>query len=79
MTLADAFRELLAAGRELVSDPAVKQAIADDIALLEQKAQEGISALEQHIAGWLAGHYALPAPQDAPAAPAAADVPRSGM
>jgi hypothetical protein len=70
VVLSDAFGELLATAKQLVTDPAVKQAIADDLDLLEQKAGQGIDALEQHVATWFAAHYALPAPaQTAPAQP----------
>jgi hypothetical protein len=78
VVLADSFTTVLTIAKELAGDPAVKQAIADDIALVESKATEGAEALEAHVAGWFAAHYALPAPEAAtpampvPAEPAAA-------
>lgn len=72
MVLADAFSAVLTGARELISDPAVKQAIADDLALVESKAGEGIAALETHIASWFGAHYALPVPAASAPEPAAA-------
>lgn len=67
MVLRDAFSAVLIIARELSGDQSVKQAISDDIALVESKAAEGIDSLEAHIAGWFGRHYSLPAP--APVAP----------
>lgn len=63
MILVDDFKTLLNIGKQLVTDPAVKQAIADDIAALESKAEAGVADLEQHIADWFQARYPLPAPE----------------
>lgn len=73
MVLADDFHALLVIGKQLVSDPAVKQAIADDIATLEAKAEAGVESLEQHVADWFHAHYQLPAPVPVAAPEPAAD------
>lgn len=79
MAIADDFKALLNIGKQLVSDPAVRQAISDDIATVEAKAEQGIESLEQHVASWFAAHYALPAPaQDGAGAVAPEPVPAPG-
>jgi hypothetical protein len=67
VVLKDAFNAVLVIAKELTGDPAVKQSISDDLALVESKAAEGIEALEAHVADWFAKHYALPAPESTPA------------
>lgn len=62
MVLADALRFLLSTGEQLIDDPAIRQGVANDLQMLESKVAEGIEAAEQHVAGWLAGHYSVPAP-----------------
>lgn len=71
MVLADDFKTLLNIGKQLVTDPAVKQAISDDIATLEAKAEAGVEAIEQHVADWFHAHYQLPAPASDASDPAA--------